>query len=126
MTRRYFPGCGVKERYPQASAWLAEQVIERGYADEVVGCCRVNHQKLEPGDVAVCICNTCMAFVDEDAPGADVESVLALVDADPDFPLPDYTGRVMGVQDCGRAYDRVDVQDAVHIIELLSGRFRGQ
>ena len=67
MTRIFFPGCKVKKRYPEASAWLAEQVIGRGYADKVTGCCRTEHQKLTPDDTAVCICNNCMAMIDEDA-----------------------------------------------------------
>ena len=113
MSRIFFPGCKVKNRYPEASEWLAEQVRERGYADEVTGCCRVNHQKLTADDTAVCICVNCMAMIDEDADNGDMESIWVLIDNDPDFPLPDYSGRVMGVQDCGRAYDRTDVQDAV-------------
>ena len=39
MTRIYFPGCKVRARYPEASTWLMEQVLERGYADEKTGCC---------------------------------------------------------------------------------------
>ena len=113
MTRVFFPGCKVKNRYPEASAWLAEQVIARGYADEITGCCRVNHQKLTPDDTAVCICNNCMAMIDEDADNGGLENIWVLIDNDPDFPLPRYDGRIMGIQDCGRAYDRTDVQDAV-------------
>lgn len=121
MTRIFFPGCKVKARYPEASAWLAEQVISRGYADEVTGCCRVNHQKLTPDDTAVCICNNCMAMIDEDADNGALENIWCVIDADPDFPLPDYTGRIMGVQDCGRAYDRTDVQDAVRSLLAKMG-----
>ena len=113
MTRVFFPGCKVKNRYPEASAWLEEQVIAHGYADEVTGCCRVNHQKLTPDDIAVCICNNCMAMIDEDANNGAIDNIWVLIDNDPDFPLPDYSGRVMGIQDCGRAYDRTEVQDAV-------------
>ena len=89
------------------------EVIERGYADEVVGCCRTDHQKLIPEDMAVCICNNCMAMIDEDADNGDMDNVWVLIDNDPGFPLPDYSGKVMGIQDCGRAYDRAEVQDAV-------------
>lgn len=113
MARVFFPGCKVKARYPEASAWLEEQVLERGYADAVTSCCRVNHQKLEPDDTAVCVCVNCMAMIDEDAACEAVENVWQLIDADPDFPLPDYDGAVMSVQDCGRAYDRTDLQDAI-------------
>ena len=113
MTRIFFPGCKVTARYPKASAWLAKQVIARGYADEITSCCRTNHQTLAPEDTAVCICNNCMAFVDEDSKAGGTDNIWVLIDHDPDFPLPDYSGRVMGIQDCGRAYDRAEVQDAV-------------
>ena len=113
MARVFFPGCKVKARYPEASAWLAEQVMARGYADEVTGCCRVKHQDLTPDDTAVCICNNCMAMIDEDADNGALDNIWILIDNDPDFPLPSYAGKRMGIQDCGRAYDRADVQDAI-------------
>lgn len=121
MTRIYFPGCKVKARYPEASEWLAQQVIERGYADEVTGCCRVNHQSLAPEDTAVCICNNCMAMIDEDAANETMDNIWVLIDNDPEFPLPQYEGRAMGIQDCGRAYDRIEVQDAVRSLMRKMG-----
>lgn len=121
MTRIFFPGCKVRARYPEASEWLAEQVIARDYADEAAGCCRTNHQSLTPDDTAVCICVNCTAMIDEDADNGSLESIWQLIDADPDFPLPDYTGRVMGIQDCGRAYDRTEVQDAIRSIMRKMG-----
>lgn len=51
MTRIFFPGCKVKSRYPEASAWLAEQVISRGYADEVACYCFACDMGLEAGGV---------------------------------------------------------------------------
>ena len=116
MTRTFFPGCKIKARYPEASAWLAEQVAARGYADEIAGCCRVNHQSLTPDDTAVCICNNCMAMIDEDADNGALDNIWVLIDRDPGFPLPSYAGRVMALQDCGRAYDRADVQGAIRSI----------
>ena len=121
MTRLFFPGCKVKARYPEASAWLADQIVARGYADKVTGCCRVEHQKLTQEDTAVCICNNCMAMIDEDANNGAMENIWCIIDADPNFPLPDYTGRMMGVQDCGRAYDRIEVQDAIRSLLVKMG-----
>ena len=116
MARVFFPGCKVKNRYPEASAWLAGKVLEHGFADEITGCCRVKHQELTQDDTAVCICNNCMAMIDEDADNGDIDNLWILIDGKSDFPLPDYAGRVMGIQDCGRAYDRTEVQDAVRSI----------
>lgn len=116
MTNTFFPGCKIKARYPEASEKLREAVIEHGFADEVAGCCRVNHQKLDSGDTAVCACNNCMAMIDEDAKSETLDNVWVLIDNEPSFQFPDYGGKVVAVQDCGRAYDRSDVQDAVRSI----------
>lgn len=121
MVRKLFPGCKVKATYPEASEWLAQKILERGYADEIVGCCRTDHQTLIPNDTAVCICNNCMAMIDEDAANGDMANIWMLIDDDPAFPLPDYSGLRMGIQDCGRAYDRRDVQDAVRSLMTKMG-----
>ena len=102
----------MKKAYPQASEWLAQVVLQRGWADEITGCCRTNHQVLTGEDTALCICSNCMAMISEDTPQAGLESLWMKMDAS-DLPLPDYGGITVGLQDCGRAYDRADVQDAV-------------
>ncbi|MGI6216397.1 MAG: hypothetical protein ACOYIK_02175 [Coriobacteriales bacterium] len=121
MTRKFFPGCKVKAAYPEASKWLEEKVMEYGWADEVVGCCRINeHQHLGAGDTAVCICNNCTSMLTEDTDVDGIENIWVLMDSEPDFPLPDYSGRKMAIQDCARAYDRANVQDAVRsLIEKM-------
>lgn len=113
MARVFFPGCKVKARYPKASAKLAQAILDYDLADEVTGCCRVNHQALRLEDTAVCICVNCMAMIDEDAGNGKLDSVWVLIDQTPGFPLPDYHGMRVAIQDCGRSYDRADVQDAV-------------
>lgn len=65
----------MKAKYPEASAWLAEKVLEFGFADEVTGCCRINHQHLGSDDTAVAICNNCMAMIGEDASQAALENI---------------------------------------------------
>ncbi len=116
MTRVFFPGCKVKRAYPEASEKLKASVIEQGWADEVTGCCRVNHQKLTEEDTAVVICNNCSAMIDEDANNKDKITVWELIDSASDFPFPDYDGRTMALQDCGRAYDRPEVHDSIRSI----------
>ena len=37
-------------------------VLEQGWADEIVGCCRTDHQALTSEDTALCICNNCAAI----------------------------------------------------------------
>lgn len=46
-----------------------------------------------------------MAMIDEDAANEELDNIWVLIDNDPGFPLPNYEGRDMSVQDCGRAYD---------------------
>lgn len=113
MTRIYFPGCKIRAKYPEASRRMIELVREHGMADEVTGCCRTNHQSLRPEDTAVCICCNCMAMIDEDAANERMDYLYALIDADPSFPLPDWSGLELSVQDCGRAWDRPELHDAV-------------
>ncbi len=116
MARIFFPGCKVKARYPEASRKLSEAVERFGFADKITGCCRVNHQSLNADDTAVTICCNCMAMIDEDGANEDMLSVWELIDQTPDFPLPDYGGMTVAIQDCGRAYDRREMQDAIRSI----------
>lgn len=113
MARIFFPGCKIKARYPEASKKLAEAVVAYGFADKITGCCRKHHQELSPEDEAVTVCANCMAMIDEDAENDAMISVWELMDQTPGLPLPDYGGLTVAVQDCGRSYDRTEVQDAV-------------
>lgn len=103
----------MENNYPEASRWLKNIVTEYKWADETTGCCRVSYKKLTEDDTAVCVCNNCMAMLDESASNHAMDNIWMLIDATPNFPLPDYKGKKMGLQDCGRAFDRTDVQDAV-------------
>lgn len=126
MARVFFPGCKVKNRYPEASAWLAEQVVERGYADEVTGCCRINHQKLTPEDTAVCICNNCMAMIDEDAAERGIfvphepDEIQKILEAHVAAIEPDEV--VCYCTACDSGLEAGGAQ-AHNIIELVSGKF---
>ena len=113
MTRVFFPGCKVKAKYPEAHEKMLQAVRERGYADEVTGCCRVEYANLQPDDQAVCICVNCMAMLEESGEQESTVNIWQLIDADPDFPLPDHAGMTVSVQDCGRSYDRAELQDAI-------------
>ena len=116
MAKVYLSGCKWRARFPEASEWFTEQVVAHGYAEKGTdACCRDMWDKLGEEDTAVLICNNCMAMIEE-ASDCNIENIWTIIDQDPDFELPDYSGLTVGVQDCGRSYNRTDVQDAVRSI----------
>ncbi len=55
-------------------------------------------------DIAVYICPTWVAFLQEHSSQTKSISVWEILDEDNDFPWADYHGEVITVQDCWRAY----------------------
>lgn len=113
MTKVFYPGCKYMKRYPEASMKLRKAVMERGWADKLGGCCRKTKQTLNPEDQVLVVCNNCWAMIEESSKAENIVSVWELIDQDPTFPLPDYGGKKMAVQDCGRAHGRKEEQDAI-------------
>lgn len=117
MARLFVPGCKVKRVFPESSVKLADYLINNGHADVVTGCCRENeHAGISAADTAICVCNNCRAMLREDSAAEKVISVWEVIDADNDFEYPNYEGIEMALQDCWRAYDDSQVQDAVRSI----------
>ena len=71
----------------------------------------------QPGDTVYSLCHNCSSIIEEQKPDVLVRSLWELLLEDSSFRLPDYGGMEMAVQDCWRAYDRREEQDAVR--ELL-------
>ena len=71
----------------------------------------------QPGDTVYSLCHNCSAIIEEQKPGVRVRSLWELLLEEGVFSFPDYGGMEMAVQDCWRAYDRKEEQDAVR--ELL-------
>ncbi len=111
MATIYYPSCKYTAFSPAGSARISEIVRER-YGFTVAGCCREGHFALTADDTAVTVCNTCAAICAEDSP-AKGRSIWEVLDEDDTFPLPDLHGAKMALQDCWRAYDRREVQQAV-------------
>ncbi len=111
MATIYYPSCKFTAFSPDSSEKIC-QILQSRYGYTIAGCCRPHHQTLTAKDTVVTVCNTCAAICLEDSP-AKVVSLWEIIDQDPDFPLPDYSGEVMTLQDCWRAYDRPEVQHAV-------------
>ena len=112
MADVFFPSCKMTAGYTEASRRLAEYMKER-HNILPVGCCRVNHQKLQEDDRAIVICTTCSSVISESSKTKNIEFAWQLIDEDPSFRFPDYHGERMTVQDCWFTVDRRDVQLAV-------------
>lgn len=98
----YFPSCKFTAAFPAVSQRVRDYVQSRGM--EVLGCCRTDNQIPRPGDRALCVCTNCRLILSEVCRGK-TGSILEYIDADPDFPLPDLTGRTFVIQHCAKADD---------------------
>lgn len=115
MAEVFFPSCKILAACPKSSERLAAYIKEK-LAVSPVGCCRKNYQRLTMQDTAVVICNNCAAIMEENATVGKIEFVWEIIDADPGFAFPDYRGEDITIQDCWRAHDKRNVQDAVRSI----------
>ena len=115
MSIIFLPSCKIKKRYGYQSEKLKDYLTSRMQV-ETVGCCKVFCSKVSSSDTAVVICNNCAAIMEESSAASKIEFVWEIIDNDPDFPFPDYHGEEMTIQDCWRAYEKRNVQDAVRSI----------
>lgn len=114
MAYVYYPSCKFTEFSPKVSALLTDYM--QHHCDAIIaGCCRSEHALLTSGDVAVTICNTCQAIVQEDSP-ARVVSIWELIAQDSSFTFPDKKGEGVTLQDCWRSRGCAAQQDAVRTI----------
>ena len=112
MGRIFLPSCKVKAKYKSQSEKLRAYLEERESA-ETVGCCKVFCSRITAADSAIVICNNCAAIMEESSAASEIDFVWEIIDADPAFPFPDYHGEEMTIQDCWRAYEKRNVQDAI-------------
>lgn len=115
MSRIFLPACKVKVKYKYTSEKLQEYLEQKENA-ETVGCCKVFCKKVGADDSAIVICNNCAAIMEESSDVSKIDFVWNIIDSDPDFIFPDYHGEKMTIQDCWRAHEKRDVQDAIRSI----------
>lgn len=111
----YYPSCNFTMASPEVSKKIKELLKER-YGMRIEGCCRPGHKTLTNEDTAVTVCQSCSAIINENVPQAKEISLFEILDADEDFPWPDLKGEKITLQDCWRARDKREVQDAVRSI----------
>ncbi len=69
-----------------------------------------------PGDTVYSLCHNCSAILEESKPGVNIKSIWELILSDESFIYPDYHGQTVTIQDCWRARDRTEEQDAVRAL----------
>ena len=132
----YIASCVFTSQFPELSRKIQDYVRGR-FGFEIVRCC-VGQYKIREfeermpegdcrarwaglpdsgdfrtGDRVYSLCHNCNNIIEELHPGVEVHSLWELLDQDEDFPLPDYSGLRVTVQDCWRARDREAEQAAV-------------
>ena len=135
----YIASCLFTSRYTELSKVIQRYVHNR-YGMQIVRCCvpkydlqRFKEQMPEdyrdkwdsipgcadfqPGDTVYSLCHNCSAILEESKPNVNIKSIWELILSDESFAYPDYHGQTVVVQDCWRAKDRTEEQDAVR--ELL-------
>ena len=60
----------------------------------------------QPGDNVYSLCHNCNNIIEETHSGTETASLWELIDKDPDFQFPDYSGLKATIQDCWRSRDR--------------------
>lgn len=142
----YIASCVFTERFPALSVRIQNFMSER-YNLKVVRCCTPNykvtefeeripdaqsaeiwkqlpqHAELKPGDNVYSLCHNCNNIIEEIQPGVNVHSIWELIAEDDDFKFPDLHGAEVTIQDCWRARDRKEEQDAVRrILQKMNAR----
>lgn len=112
MSKLFLPSCKVKSKYKYASEQM-RKYLEAKEQVKTVGCCKVFCEKATDDDTAVVICNNCAAIMEESSSVKRIEFVWNIIDKDLNFPFPDYHGEKITIQDCWRAYEKREVQDAI-------------
>lgn len=113
----FFPGCRIKEGYPESSKKLSSY-IKKTYHIEPVGCCKENYGLLEEGTCALLICNNCANDLETFSVNQTREFIWEVIDKDPNFVFPDYHGKPFLLQDCNHGYNDEDIKK--HVRSLLN------
>ena len=134
---RYFiASCGYTAQFPEESRRMRDYITAAHPAMEMMRCCvpgwktKIYEDKMPAGelieqwkaipqscaltadDAIWSLCPNCMNIAAEWR-GAEVHSLWELIDADVDFPLKDYHGLHVTLQDCWRMREYTPTHDAV-------------
>ncbi len=141
MSRTYYiASCVFTAQFPELS-FRIQNYVEGRFSIPVVRCCVPKYKLKEfeerlpqgairdswrclpdsapfqQGDTVYSLCHNCSNIIEEMRPGVNVKSLWELIMQDDSFPFPDHSGMRATIQDCWRARERREEQDAVR--ELL-------
>lgn len=134
----YISSCVFTQRYPALSFRIQKYIRKRNELT-VVRCCVPHYKEKEfeeklpetlrevwmtypssadfqPGDIVYSLCHNCSAIIDEWKNGVVTRSLWEYILEDDRFVFPDLRGEEIYVQDCWRAKDRREEQEAVREI----------
>ena len=129
----YFPSCNFTAASPESAEKIREYLQAKM---PVAGCCRTDQLDFRKGSTAVYFCQACRETLIARADGRFVlQNLFEYLDADAEFPWPDYAGLTVTVQDCWRDRDHPEIFDAVRsvlqkmhvsVIEMTENRARSR
>lgn len=117
MEYLYWPSCNFPKFFPD-TAPLVDDYMAKHYGAELMECCHFNASTFDMDKTAVTICMSCALMVRERG-GEKTEvpikelNIFELLCDDDSFPWPDLKGEKITLQDCFRAKDNRNIQDAV-------------
>lgn len=135
----YIASCVFTARFPELSFKIQQYVASR-FPISTVRCCFPKYKlkeyeekmpkgviqdtwkglpdsaDVQPGDTVYYLCHNCANIVEEMHPGVHVKSLWELILEDESFQYRDYSGLKATIQDCWRAKERKEEQDAVRNI----------
>ena len=106
----FFPSCVFTSASPQAAKKLQEIMAA---AMPVAGCCRTSRQDYPQGTRALYFCQACRGTLGERSPQLTPENLFVWWDRESGYPLPDYSGLTVSVQDCWRDREHPEIHQAV-------------
>jgi len=131
----YIAACGFTSKFPELSRRIQQYIKDR-FDITLLRCCVAQYKVKEyeekiplkysdcwhslqhcadfaPGDTVYSICHNCSNIIEETHPEVTVKSIWELIFSDESFVYPDRGDISAVVQDCWRAKERTDEQDAV-------------
>lgn len=135
----YIASCVFTAQFPELS-FRIQKYIEKRFSIPIVRCCFPKYKLKEfeekmpkgiiqdtwrclpdsalfqPGDTVYSLCHNCSNIIEETYPDVNVKSLWELIVNDEKFSFPDFSGMKATVQDCWRAKERYEEQNAVREI----------
>ena len=104
----YYPSCSFNRIDAVSAKALVQYARSQGM--EVAGCCHYDKHSPEDG-IGIYFCQACRETIEKKE--FQTKSFWEIINEDPDFVFPDYTGMHVSLQDCWRDRSHPEIHDAV-------------